>query len=236
MRLRTIQVIISGVALIAIVVHLWVPKIKIDLITVVLLGFSMLPWLGPLFKSVEMPGGLKVEFQDLEKAQKKVEESGLIPSEKNLRPMQKHIYSFQAVVGNDPSNVLSGLESEIEHRLLDLASKHKVIVRGHKINELTGSLEKSGVLSHEEADAIYELMVLLNQVENDAKVESSAFGWAMDFGPKVLGALEDRLGETTIPQLIEAWKRRDGSAFQEVGTELYKIFCTVTECFLVFNE
>lgn len=212
--------------------HTWLPEIKIDAITVTLLGIAVLPWLGTLFKSVELPGGVKVEYQELEKAGKKVEESGLIPSEQDLKPMQKHEYSFQAVSGDDPNLALSGLRIEIESRLKNLAEKRDVKVHGYGANNLTRSLEKSGVLSHEEAAAIRDLLPLLNQAAHGAEVENSAFGWAMDFGPRVLGAIEERLGKTTVPQLVEDWKRRDGAAVQEVGTELSKSFIQSPEAFL----
>lgn len=232
MRPRAIQIIITVVAVLVAVGHTWLPQIKIDAITVTLLGIAVLPWLGSLFKSVELPGGVKVEYQELERAGKKVEESGLIAPDQDLKPMQKHEYSFQAVSGNDSNLALSGLRIEIESRLKNLAEKREIKVRGYGASSLTRSLEKSGVLSHEEASAIRDLLPLLNQAAHGAEVEDSAFGWAMDFGPRVLGALEDRLGETTVPQLIEDWKRRDGAAVQEIGTELSKSFVQSPEAFL----
>jgi hypothetical protein len=232
MKPRAIQITITAIAVLVAVGHAWFPELKIDAITVTLLGIAVLPWLGPLFKSVELPGGVKVEYQDLERAGKKVEQSGLIPPEQKLKPMQKHEYSFQAVSGNDPNLALSGLRIEIESRLKNLAEKREIKVRGYGVNNLTRSLEKSGVLSHEEASAIRDLLPLLNQAAHGAEVDDSAFGWAMDFGPRVLGALGDRLGETTNPQLIEDWKRRDGAAVQEIGTELSKSFVQSPEAFL----
>lgn len=232
MKPRVIQIVITLIAALLAIVHEWLPRIEVDAITVTLLGIAVLPWLGSLFKSVELPGGVKVEYQDLEKAEKKVEESGLIPQELTLRPMQKHEYSFQSVSGNDPNLALSGLRIEIESRLKNLAEERKVKTHGYGVNNLTRSLEKTGVLSHEEAVAIRELLPLLNRAAHGAKVDDSAFGWAMDFGPRVLGALEDRLGETRVPQLIENWRRRDGAAVQEIGTELSKSFVQSPESFL----
>ncbi len=232
MKPRYIQIIITAIAVIVAIGHTWFPDIKIDAITVTLIGIAILPWLGPLFKSVELPGGVKVEYQDLEKAGKKVEQSGLIPPEQDLKPMQKHEYSFQAVSGNDTNLALSGLRIEIESRLKDLAEKREVKVYGYGANNLTRSLEKEKILNHEEASAIRDLLPLLNQAAHGAEIEDSAFGWAMDFGPRVLGALEDRLGETSTPKLIQAWKQRDGAAFQEVGTELSKTFVKSPEAFL----
>ena len=232
MKPRLIQIAITVCATGVALLHVLFPAIEIDAITVTLIGIAVIPWLGTLFKSVELPGGVKVEYQDLEKAAKKVEASGLINSAERLKPMQNHVYSFQTVSGEDPNLALTGLRIEIESRLKNLAERHDIKVKGQGVNPLTRSLEKSGVLAHEEAAAIRDLLPLLNQAAHGADVEDSAFGWAMDFGPRVLGALEDRIGETTTPQLIEDWKKRDGAAFQEVGTELSKSFVQSPEAFL----
>lgn len=65
MRPRAIQIIITGVAVALAVGHTWFPEIKIDAITVTLLGIGVIPWLGPLFKSVEIPGGVKKFLAEL---------------------------------------------------------------------------------------------------------------------------------------------------------------------------
>ncbi|RBP49349.1 hypothetical protein [Arenicella xantha] len=232
MRVRAIQIVITLAAVAIAIVHSWFPSITVDAITVTLLGIAVIPWLGPLFKSVELPGGVKVEYQELEQAARKVEESGLITQEKNLKPMQRHEYSFQSVSGADSNLALSGLRIEIESRLKDLAKRRKIEVQGYGANNLTRTLEKVGVLDQKEAAAIRDLLPLLNQAAHGAEVDDSAFGWAMDFGPRVLGALEDRIGESTVPQLVADWKMRDGAAFQEVGTELSKAFVLSPEAFL----
>ncbi len=232
MKPRAIQIIITIFAVGVAIIHAWFPSVKIDAITVTLIAIAVIPWLGALFKSVELPGGVKVEYKDLERVAKKVEESGLINPGELLKPMQKHVYSFQSVSGEDPNLALTGLRIEIESRLKNLAEKSEIKFKGQGVNTLTKSLQKSGVLTHEEAEAIRDLLPLLNQAAHGADVEDSAFGWAMDFGPRVLGALEDRIGETTTPQLVEDWKKRDGAAFQEVGTELSKSFVQSPEAFL----
>jgi hypothetical protein len=50
-----------GIALI----HLIFPNLKIDAITITLLFIALVPWLSPLFKSLEFPGGWKIEFQEV---------------------------------------------------------------------------------------------------------------------------------------------------------------------------
>lgn len=220
MRARFIQVVISLVAVTIAVLHSWFPSITIDAITVTLIGIAVLPWLGPLFKSVEIPGGVKVEFQELEKARKRVEESGLIAEPRKVRPMEEHEYAFQAVVGNDPNLALAGLRIEIESRLREMAKQRGLTFERVLLQRLMHELESKGALSGKEVAAISDLLPLLNQAAHGAETDPAAFEWAMEFGPRVLGALEDRLGEATTPQLIEKWRGRDGAAVHEYGTEL----------------
>ncbi|MNB83026.1 hypothetical protein D3C76_341000 [compost metagenome] len=46
-------------------VHMWVPSINVDAITVTLLATAVLPWLQPIFKSVKLPGGIEIVLQEL---------------------------------------------------------------------------------------------------------------------------------------------------------------------------
>jgi hypothetical protein len=59
--------LITAVALVIVVIHLAFPDLAIDGVTVVLLLFAVAPWLSPIFKSIEFPGGLKFEFQELKR-------------------------------------------------------------------------------------------------------------------------------------------------------------------------
>jgi hypothetical protein len=72
-RSRWLGVVVSVVALIAAVAHLVWPNIKIDTITVLLLVVALLPWLGDLLDSIELPGGWKVQYRALEERQESVE-------------------------------------------------------------------------------------------------------------------------------------------------------------------
>ncbi|MFD7505211.1 hypothetical protein [Streptomyces sp. NPDC059850] len=57
-----VSVLALGVA----VAHLVKPDLKIDNVTVALLVIAIVPWLRTLFTSIELPGGLRVEFRDVE--------------------------------------------------------------------------------------------------------------------------------------------------------------------------
>src|ERR1035441_2316540 len=75
---RGLAVAISIVAVVAALVHLRHPDWAIDGKTVALLVIAILPWLGSIFESVELPGGWKVRYRDLKNAEIEAEKIGLV--------------------------------------------------------------------------------------------------------------------------------------------------------------
>ncbi|MBT4308791.1 MAG: hypothetical protein HOD49_00095 [Anaerolineae bacterium] len=65
-NVKRIQIIISVSAIIIVMAHLIWPSLQIDSTTLFLIAIAVIPWLIPLFKSLEFPGGWKVEFQEQE--------------------------------------------------------------------------------------------------------------------------------------------------------------------------
>ncbi len=66
-HLKWLRYIISLGALVVAVVHLTCQVLAIDAVTLALVVIAILPWIAPLVKSVELPGGLKVELRELVK-------------------------------------------------------------------------------------------------------------------------------------------------------------------------
>ncbi|MEU0840051.1 hypothetical protein ABZ370_11325 [Streptomyces sp. NPDC005962] len=65
-RRHLIAAAVSCLALGVAFAHLVAPDLKIDNVTVALLVIAVVPWLRDLFTSIELPGGLRVEFRDVE--------------------------------------------------------------------------------------------------------------------------------------------------------------------------
>jgi len=57
MKIWAIQIMITVFALAFAVAHIVYPGLTIDGITLALLIIAVLPWLAPLFRSLEFPGG-----------------------------------------------------------------------------------------------------------------------------------------------------------------------------------
>jgi hypothetical protein len=66
-------VVVTAVAVLAAVAHILWPNVKIDTITVLLAVIALLPWLGELLESIELPGGWKVKYHSLEERQNLLE-------------------------------------------------------------------------------------------------------------------------------------------------------------------
>jgi hypothetical protein len=117
-RLR--QTVSLGALLLALAHIVW-PTLAIDAIALALIVIAILPWLAPLVKSLELPGGWKVEFQELQKAASRAESAGLLAAEPSP---EEAAFSFQSIASRDPVLALAGLRIEIEKRLARLADVH----------------------------------------------------------------------------------------------------------------
>ena len=179
-------------------VHLIWPSLAIDAITLGLLVIAVIPWLAPLIKSVELPGGWKVELQEMQDATAKAKEAGLLQVTPNA-PKVDH--SFQLIAESDPNLALAGLRIEIERRLLTLCEKHRIQIRSKGVGQLLRVLDERGVLTPEQRSALNDLTGLLNSAVHGATVEPQAAAWAMDIGPPLLESL-NRLIEPDGPKVF----------------------------------
>lgn len=192
-RMRRIQLSITLGALVVALVHVRFPSVTIDSITVSLIVIAILPWLAPLFRSVELPGGLKVEFQErLDRAADEADKAGLLAAPGR----QARQYSFQLVAEQDPALALAGLRIELERQLKALAEAVGVGTRMQGAGRLIAELHKQGVLTGDEQEVLLELVGLLNEAVHGADVGHRASRWAMEIGPRLLESLQGK-GETS---------------------------------------
>lgn len=64
---KQMRVLVTIGALLLALAHMIWPGISIDGITLTLIVIALIPWLQPIFKTLEFPGGWKVAFQDLQR-------------------------------------------------------------------------------------------------------------------------------------------------------------------------
>ena len=175
---------------------------------------------------------VELELRKLMPLSQKLEDSGFVRVNREPQKQKRHIYAFESATGDDPNLLLSGLRIEIESRLREIARNRNIKADKVPLRKLTDELIKKEVLSVDEAASIKDLLPLLNKAVHGVSVDKKTVDWALEFGPRLLDALEDRLRETDIPKLVEQWKDSDGAAFAEIGTELSKALVCAPRTFM----
>lgn len=191
MKIRAVQLIITILAILFALAHVFLPSLTIDGITLALFVIAILPWLAPLFKSLEFPGGWKVEFHELEKAKNKADKAGLL--KKSNRKKKATIYSFESLLDKDPNLALAGLRIEIEKRLVQIAKSNKLNITRAGVGQLISLLNQHRILTPEESSALADMSNLLNSAVHGAEVDKRAADWAVEFGPKLLSGLDEKI-------------------------------------------
>jgi hypothetical protein len=191
---RRLRRIVTLAALLLALAHLIWPKLAIDAITLGLLAIAVIPWLAPLIKSLELPGGWKVELQEMYQVTTRAQSAGLIDPDVGA-PTPEH--SFQLIADRDPNLALAGLRIEIERRLLRLSEQHQIPLRSRGISQILKELDKRGILTNDQRSVLADLMGLLNSAVHGATVDQAASTWAMEIAPGLLQSL-DRLTEPKI--------------------------------------
>ena len=193
MKAKPVQFLISIVAIILVIVHIIWPNLTVDLITVALFVIAIIPWLGTLFRVVELPGGVKVEYHELQKVTDSAKKAGLLKkkSTKSPRSVKKPVY--QEIALEDPNLALAGLRIEIEKRLIEIAKSHEIKVDKTGIGTLSRILKEQNILTSQEYSVILDMVVLLNSAVHGAKVDNNATKWALDTGAQILHALDEKI-------------------------------------------
>jgi hypothetical protein len=190
MQVKVIQVGISGGALLLVAARLIWPSLRIDGTTVMLIALALVPWLGSVLKSVELPGMIKFQYRDLQRAKRSAEEAGLLSPA--ATPERGKEYSFQQIAGDDPNLALAGLRIEIEKRLRQIAESRGIEPLATSAGALLRILTHKRVLSDRERAALSHLVGLLNSAVHGAAVDQAALDWAMDVGPQILRGLDEK--------------------------------------------
>lgn len=183
-----------GVTLLAIgfaIAHLLLPGLEIDAVTLILIVVALVPWLAPVFKSLELPGGIKFEFSELERVTQHAKKAGLIKS----KPLKKKKvdYAFLVVADQNPSLALAGLRIEIEKRLRLLAQRAKLNGDRASVRQLMYALAQKKMLSPQEQAVLAEMIITLNRAVHGEDYDPRSAQWVIENGPKILESLDQKI-------------------------------------------
>jgi len=183
---------ISATCVILATAHMIWPTVQVDIVTFVLLVVAALPWLAAVIRSVELPGGFKIELQDVKAATEKVTAGGAAKKLSQPVPaLREDKLSFlRDVAKEDPNLALVGLRIEIERRLSELVGQVDLPTTRRSAGVLLRELVADKRIDPRTAAGLGELIALGNQAAHGAKVTSSAAVWSLDTGPFILQALD----------------------------------------------
>ena len=186
------KIAISILSVILAAGHLIWPNVQIDLITVILVLVGILPWLSTVIRSLELPGGFKIELQDVKSATEKVASGSLasISPQVAVPKGEDSLEFLRDVAKTDPNLSLVGLRIEIEKRLSALASDLTLDARRNSASVLLRELVSKKRIDRATASGLADLIALGNQAAHGAEVSMNAATWALDNGPLILEVLD----------------------------------------------
>lgn len=189
--MRNIQISVTLGALAIALVHVVWPNLAIDSITIGLLVLAAIPWLAPLFKSLEFPGGWKFELREMAKTTERAEIAGLLDTpEKSALSTES---AFQSLVNQDPNLALGALRSEIERRLVQLADAGGIELKLSGLGYLLKTLEKHNLLTSEQQSVLAQILGMLNASVHGPVVNHLAVVWVLETGPRLLRGLDTQI-------------------------------------------
>jgi len=172
---------------------MYYPSIKVDSITLGLLVVAVLPWLAPIFKTVELPGGMKFELQDFKEIEEKANKAGMI--EKDVRDIKTSEYTYQLVAKDDPKLALAGLRIELEEKLRKIAYKNNLDMNHKGLGQILRVLSAHSLITSDESAVLSDMVGLLNAAvhSEEEKYDFRNVSWVLDVGTQVLNSLNKRL-------------------------------------------
>ena len=198
------KLFVSIAAMAIVLAHQLWADLRTDNFTTIFFVIAILPWFAPIIRSLELPGGFKVELQQVKSAVDKVVSTPRIVAAKAslqataslkasgtvLRTIEQGVADLRNVANTDPNLALVGVGIEIEKRLRDLAGTCGTDTAHRSVGWLLRQLERAAVVPPSAASGLRDLIGLRNQAAHGTTVSAAAANWALDSLPEVLDTLD----------------------------------------------
>lgn len=186
---KKIQIIISFIFLIILWVHIFYPKVEIDLVTMLLLILVWLPWASPLLKSLELTWVWKIEFQDIKSIVDTTKElSKNIDNSNRNKDANNH---FKSLYESDPLLAFASIRIELEQKLKKLWEKYNI--DNHRgIRFIVNDLSKNWILSDKEKKLYHDILPILNLAIHGEQFDMEASKWLIETAPEILKYLDQK--------------------------------------------
>lgn len=215
MRARHFKKYFSSVAIALVILHLLFPKLVIDFVTISLVIIAVLPWIFPFLKSIELPGGFKIELKDTKAATDKVVTSGVLKLSGTVsakssvsgkltveREEVDPISTLRQIADTDSNLAFVGFRIEVERRLRVIAEQHGLKAAHQPLYRIVSDLQIMQLVPNQVASGLADLIALGNRAAHGSDVEPEAVNWLLDVGPSILATLDELLGPRTATEVI----------------------------------
>lgn len=212
---KKLEISASFVALSLVIIHWFVPNLRVDAITIVLFALIFLPWFLPYIKALEIPGMLKIELANVKSVTEKITSSivqvsgkieakssvmGELTVEKGVRAAQNSTditQIWRRLAEIDPKISLIAVQIEIEKRLLYISKIFKL--EAESPIAIVCSLANRQILPPNVASGLGELIALGNQAAHGAAVSQDAIEWVLEKSPAILSMLDIYAQDSDAP-------------------------------------
>ncbi|WP_028308242.1 hypothetical protein [Desulfitibacter alkalitolerans] len=181
------KVFLSTLAMFLTSMHLFHPEFELDTIAIVLILLAIAPWITHLIKSVELPGGTKIDLKALKDIEVNMARAGLLEEAEHKSDM---IFFSENAAYENPRIALACLFFEVEKTLKSVAEIHHIPAQHNNLDSLLGLLYDKKIISYEQKSALLQLIALLIRAFQDCKIDKNASNWALRIGPKIIKSMD----------------------------------------------
>jgi len=176
-----LQVCISAAALLLLTLHIVFPNVKVDAISLMLVFLALLPWLLPFLKSFELPGGLKIELQDVIAISDKMKDVKVRPQKASAELIKRlkisrfssadDIELLEALARTEPNLALAGLRLRLEEEIRSVARIEGITdTKAKPLARIIAEFDEKGILPKGSREGMMETVALLNKAVHGARI------------------------------------------------------------------
>jgi len=183
--MKIIAGLVSILFIVLATLHVFVDAVVIDAIAIILLVLASLPWMFPYLKSLELPGGVKIELKDVQQAIEKVSKG----KDETLPTTSEYEY-LRVISAHDPNLALVAIRIEIEKSVRStLGNEDRPIPLSRAIHQLISD----GTITKSVAKGLTEFIQLGNQAAHGVEVDDQAAEYVIENAAKILNPFKEQL-------------------------------------------
>ncbi len=182
----------SGVSVGLLIIHMVDHKATIDYISVALLVLAGLPWILPLLRHLELPGGIKMDLKEgVEEVQQLAKQEGFIDSasvESIVQGPDDLVY--EQLLKQDPNLALAAMRLNLERQLTSLLVD-KTNIQFAGIGRILEMLRQRGTISQSEYVVIQHIVPVLNKAVHGSTIDPHSARRIISIGLQLMHSLKD---------------------------------------------